>query len=203
MSAAYEPIPSTEAPIGEGVAPVASRHIRGTGVGLIGLATVVISAWGGIVPFVGPIFGYRADGASSWHWDLAHGILAVAPGAIGVVAGVMMMGAAMRVSFGAGRLSLSFAGFVALVCGAWFAIGPLAWATFEPSHYFLSVSPLHQLANEVGYALGPGLLLALFGGEAIGWALRHRQVRFAVPAGPRRRAGRHLAPVASEPGAAS
>ncbi|MDA8295681.1 MAG: hypothetical protein M0004_03655 [Actinomycetota bacterium] len=198
MSAAYETIPPSQATITEPVVPAPSRRIGGTGVGLIGLLTVFVSAWGGIVPFVGPIFGYRADGTAAWHWDLAHGILAVAPGAIGVVIGVLMMATARRVRFGEGRLSLSFAGLVALACGAWFVIGPLAWSTFEPTHYFVAASPLHRLANEVGYALGPGVLLALLGGEAIGWALRHRQVRFVAPAAARHRAGRHLAPVASE-----
>lgn len=203
MSAAYETIPSSRSPITQPVLPAPSRHIRGTGVAMIGLLTVFVSAWGGIVPFVGPTFGYRADGAPAWHWDLAHGILAVAPGAMGVVVGIVMMATAMRVRFGAGRVSLSLAGVLALACGAWFVLGPLVWSTFEPTHYFVAASPLHRLANEAGYALGPGLLLALFGGEAIGWALRHRQVRFVAPAEARHRLGRHLAPVASEADTAS
>ena len=49
-------------------------------------------AWGGIIPYVGPAFGYSADGTGAWHWDLAHTVLALVPGAIGVIVGILILG---------------------------------------------------------------------------------------------------------------
>lgn len=197
MSAAYEPVPPSETgPVVERSVPAAAPRIGGSGIAMLGIATVVISAWGGIVPYVGPIFGYSADGAGSWHWNLAHAVLALVPGAVGVVAGLSMISSASRVRFGLGRISLSMAGMLAFLCGAWFVIGPVAWSAFESGRYFLAAPPLNQLANEIGYSFGPGLVLALFGGEAIGWAVRHKMASFAVLRPRVRRAPRHLATVA-------
>ena len=53
--------------------------------GMAGVIAVLISAWGGIIPYLGPTFGYSADGSSAWQWSLTHSVLALIPGAIGVV----------------------------------------------------------------------------------------------------------------------
>jgi hypothetical protein len=53
----------------------------------IGILTVLISAWGGIIPYVGPAFGYSADGSGSWQWNLTHSVLALVPGAVGCLIG--------------------------------------------------------------------------------------------------------------------
>ncbi len=38
-------------------------HVGRIGIGTVGFLTILISAWGGIIPYVGPAFGYSADGA--------------------------------------------------------------------------------------------------------------------------------------------
>src|SRR5580698_9085374 len=53
----------------------------------IGILTIAISAWGGIVPYVGPAFGFSADGSGSWYWSMTHSVLALIPGALGVLIG--------------------------------------------------------------------------------------------------------------------
>lgn len=194
MSAAYEATPPTGA-VPEAPAPAATSGVGAPTVALFGLLTMVISAWAGIVPYVGPLFGYRADGTGAWVWNLAHALLALVPGAIGVLAGASMLSAAGRVRYGLGRLSMTTAGLLAAACGAWFVIGPTAWRVLESANYFAPARPSALLANQVGYSFGPGVLLALFGGAAIGWALRHRNV---APLGLRARNGgvpRHLAAV--------
>jgi hypothetical protein len=76
------------------------------------------------------------------------------------------------------------AGLVAVLCGAWFVIGPLAWSVIDNVRpYFVVASPLRQLANEVGYAMGPGLILGVCGAFAIGWATRHNRPLSASTAG--------------------
>ncbi len=134
---------------------------------LAGFVALIVSVWGGIVPFVGPTFGFTADGTGSWYWDLSHALLALIPGAAGCLVGITLMGysAARRRTF----VGLGFIGLLAVASGAWFAIGPLAWPVlYGTKAYFLNASPLRELAYVVGYALGPGLILAVVGGIAWG-----------------------------------
>ena len=39
-----------------------------------GFLALLLSAWAGIVPFIGPSFGFSADGTASWTWNLVHGL---------------------------------------------------------------------------------------------------------------------------------
>ena len=149
------------------------RRAFSVGLGMVGLTTVVISAWGAIIPYVGPTFGYSADGSSAWEWNLTHSVLALVPGAIGVLVGLFYF-APVRTSTAGRRLSLGAAGVIAVACGAWFVIGPVAWPVItDMGQYFVAAPPLRNLANQVGYSLGPGLILAACGAYAIGWATRH------------------------------
>jgi hypothetical protein len=142
----------------------------------IGLLTIAISAWGGIVPYVGPAFGFSADGAGSWSWSMTHSVLALIPGALGVLIGFSFLARVPDDGIGRRKASLGFAGLLAVACGAWFVLGPLAWRVIDNvGPYFVTTSPLRQLANQAGYALGPGLILAMCGAFAIGWATRHNR----------------------------
>ena len=177
-------------------------HVGRIGIGAVGVLTVLLAAWGGIVPYIGPVFGYSADGAGSWHWNLTHAVLALVPGAIGVVAGVFMLRETRGVRVGRGRVSLTMTGLVVLLCGAWFVIGPLAWPVIsDHGGYFVVASPLRYLANQVGYALGTGVLLAACGGFAIGWAARHQAKAVPTEAEVEAAAGPEVSPQGSPAGA--
>ena len=63
----------------------APAHVGRFGVATAGLLAVIVSAWGGIVPYVGPVSGFSGDGNNSWHWDLAHSVLALIPAVAGVL----------------------------------------------------------------------------------------------------------------------
>ena len=76
----------------EARAGAAKVHVGRIGLGTVGLVTVLISAWGGIIPYVGPAFGYSADGTGSWHWSLSHSVLGLVPGAPGVLIGLAILG---------------------------------------------------------------------------------------------------------------
>jgi hypothetical protein len=130
-----------------------------------GFLTLLLGAWGGIVPFVGPIFGFSADGSSSWTWNLAHALLFLAPGATAVIAGLLIIakGRSPR------RRSLVFCGLIAAAAGAWFVVGPLAWPVLEGTAYFHSgASALRELAYWIGYSLGTGGLLVALGSFVLG-----------------------------------
>ena len=157
------------------VAGMSSARTRSISLGMVGLLALVISAWGGIIPYLGSAFGFSADGTPSWHWNLSHAVLALIPGAIGLLFGLSLMvrtgpDVALR------RLGLTAGGLLAIAGGAWFVIGPLAWPVLVSNgHYFVGASPLRELEYQVGYALGPGLILAACGAFAIGWAARHNR----------------------------
>jgi hypothetical protein len=169
---------------------VVRRRVRAGqfGVGLAGVVAMLVSAWGGIIPYVGPIFGYSGDGSGSWYWNLAHALLALVPGAVGVVLGLFVIGESRGIALGRGRLSLATAGTLLMITGAWFVIGPLAWPVLSNGgSYFVAGSHLKLLAYELGYSLGTGIILVVCGAFIDGWASRN------LP-----RTG-----VADEPGAAS
>jgi hypothetical protein len=183
------------------VAAVAEPRVRtrSLSLGLVGLIALLASAWGGLVPFLGPTFGFSADGASSWHWNLAHALLGVIPGAIGVLVGLALM-APRRAAVMRNKVGLSWDGLLAIAAGAWFVVGPLAWpALYGHRPFFVSGAPVRELEYWVGYALGPGLILAMAGAFAIGWAARHDRPLTTSAAGA---APVTAAPQATAPGPA-
>jgi hypothetical protein len=152
------------------------------GLGTAGVVAVLAAAWGGIVPFVGPLFGFSADGAGSWHWSLAHALLALVPGAVGVLLGLFVIAESRGVTVGKGRLSLATAGTLLILCGAWFAIGPYAWPVVTTSGtYFTTATHLRFLTFELGYSVGVGLVLVMCGAFVVGWASRHSPRSAMVP----------------------
>ena len=81
-------------------------------------------------------------------------------------------------------MRLTLAGVIAVLCGAWFVIGPYAWPVITSSSgYFVAASPLRELANVVGYSLGTGVILASLGAFAIGWASRHQPLQSVASTG--------------------
>ena len=137
--------------------------------------TILISAWGALIPFVEPIFGFHATGTPSLRWNAAHTLLAVVPGAVGVVMGFVVLWAASQVAVGRIRITLVWAGLITILSGAWFIIGPRAWPVITTHGvYFAPVPPLRGLLYQVGYALGTGVILVVCGGYVMGWASRHQ-----------------------------
>lgn len=148
------------------------------------LLLIVVSAWGGIIPFVGPAFGFSADGSGSWHWSLTHAVMALIPGAVAFVIGLMVLESSRGLVGRRGRLSLAGAGLIVVICGAWFAFGPWAWPVVNNTgEFFRSASPLRYLAYIAGYAVGPGLIVASCGAFFMGWANRHQEVATPAAAG--------------------
>jgi hypothetical protein len=150
------PVPTTSAPV--------AGTYSGKSVGFCGLFVLLLSAWGGLVPFVGPLFGYSANGVAAWHWSLQHGVLYVVPGAAGVVAGLLALADSPRVAMGGGRVVLRLASVLAMAAGAWFVLGPWAWPTVHAAQPVFGPAPvLRFFANVVGYNLGIGILLVGMG----------------------------------------
>jgi hypothetical protein len=168
-------------PPGLAAVPAPVETTPAIGLAVLGTLVVLVGAWAGIVPFVGGLIGLSADGSPAWSWGLTHAVLWLAPGAVAVVLGLGMLAHVPRVRRRAARFGPAWMGFVTAVCGAWLVVGVFAWPTFRTSGaVFVGATPLRQLDYLIGWSLGPGALLVLLGGCAIGLGLRGRATA-AVP----------------------
>ncbi len=146
---------------------------------LLSVATLLVGAWAGIVPYVGPLFGFGQGDVGAWQWTTDRAYLNLIPGAAGVLAGLLLL---LTMAFGWGRGVAGFAGMLAAVAGAWLVLGPSAYGaligstTLEIPHF----GPSWNFVIRVGYHLGPGLLLVAFGASTIGLLPRDTVRRHAV-----------------------
>ncbi len=153
-------------------APVEVRPPWSLGMLIAGIGAVLVGAWAGIIPFVGPKFGYTLGASAAWKLTSDHVYLQLAPGAAGVLAGLVFLG------FVPGRDRASFwrglavvAGLLAAAAGAWLVVGPDAYTVVRhvgANGRTLPTRSLASLVTQVGYYLGPGVLLAVFGGMGLG-----------------------------------
>lgn len=138
----------------------ASKKAAGLGLALIGLLAILDGAWGGIVPYLGPTFGYSSNGLGSFEWTTMHSLLYLVPGAVAVFAGSCLLTL---------RRNSSLFGLLLALCGAWLVVGVIAWPTlYSGLTVFTSAPPDTLFVNILGYNLGPGVILAVLGGMALG-----------------------------------
>jgi hypothetical protein len=145
------------------------RLSRSTGA-VSGTLIALLGIWGGLVPFVGPYFDYSFGVNSTWHYTSDRLWLSILPGALAVLGGLLLIAAARR---GTGVLG----GWLALMAGAWFAVGPAVSLTWESGPGPIGrplFGSVRQTLELVGYFYGLGALIIALSAFAIG--------RFAAPA---------------------
>ena len=139
------------------------RIARSTGT-FSGLVIALLGVWGALIPFVGPYFDYSFGINSTWHYTTDRLWLCILPGALALLAGLMLLTARTRVTG-------AFAGWLAIVAGAWFVIGPAVSLTWESGPGPIG-PPLfgttRQMAELIGYFYGLGALIVAFGAFAVG-----------------------------------
>lgn len=155
----------------------------------LGFLILVLGAWGAIVPFAGPAFGYPMPPGSqvpAWSWTAQHAELHVAAGGAAFIGGLLLMVARSR---GAAVLG----GLTALLGGAWFVLGPIFSPAFSSGGAAAAgpASTFMHIVTPLGYHYGTGLVIALLAGLALGMlprgvrggAMEERTVadRYAVP----------------------
>ncbi|HZD79218.1 MAG TPA: hypothetical protein VE646_04155 [Actinomycetota bacterium] len=147
-----------------------------------GILIVILGVWGGIVPFVGPTFGFGA-GTSAWTWTVPFATLNVAAAVAAVVGGFLLLSG--------GASGARAGGALAVVGGMWFVLGPI----FQPLWHQASVLVVvtggpswMDVAKVIGYHDGTGLLITFLGAYALGVLSWPRRVaaRSAEPVAPRR-----------------
>jgi hypothetical protein len=83
---------------------------------LCGLALVLLGAWGGLAPFVGPYFKFAFTPDKAWAYNSGRLYLSIVPGAAAVLGGLLVLATRSRA---AGILG----GLLAAAGGAWFVAG--------------------------------------------------------------------------------
>jgi hypothetical protein len=139
---------------------------------------VLLGIWGGLVPFIGPYFGFGA-GPGAWTWNRPFATLDVAAAA-GAVAGGLLMLIAMR-----SRLA-RLGGLLAVAGGMWFVLGPVFQPLWHQAGLAVDTTgpTWMQVAKIVGYHDGPGLLITLLAGYALGLMGQLRRTAVATPVAP-------------------
>jgi len=154
--------------------PVRGRRVadRSAGLALVGLATLIAGAWGGIAPYIGPAFGFKFSNLGSFQWTQANALLRLAPGAVAALAGLVLLVGGARL--GGTRAGPWFWGLVTVLCGAWFVIGPAVWELLGNGNPIIQGLPSSTgtFINRIGDQLGEGLLLAFLGANAMGLVSR-------------------------------
>lgn len=141
--------------------------VRPVGVSLAGAGAVLVGIWGGIAGYVGPYFGYRPTSATAWDWNTQNGLLHLAPGALAVLAGLLLLSVGPARG-GGRRAALVLPAVLLAVAGAWFVVGPAAWPVFESGPAFAPVLGAGtSLLDRAGSSLAPGLALVLLAGMAL------------------------------------
>lgn len=128
-----------------------------------GVLLIVLGAWGGLIPFVGPYahFAYKPDVA--WTWSHARLWLDVLPGAITLVAGLVVVLTRLR------PLAL-LAALLAALGGAWFAIGS-ALAPLWPATSSVGTpvgGPVARALEQIGFFSGIGVAIVVTASIAMG-----------------------------------
>lgn len=127
-----------------------------------GLLLVILGAWGALIPFVGPYFDFAYTPNHQWVWTAVRGWLEVLPGVVTVVGGLLLI-------VSTHRASAILGGWLAVLGGAWFVVGP----SFAPVLGIgtpgdpVASTQLKRAWLEVSYFSGLGALIVLVAGAAL------------------------------------
>jgi hypothetical protein len=140
--------------------------------GVTGVLLILLGAWGGLAPFVGPYFHYAYTPDKAWAYTSGRLWLSIVPGAAALAGGLLVLATAHRAvgCFGA---------VLAVLGGVWFVVGiaviPLAVTngSVSPGAPLVrtvgSLSPAtYKLLEQLGFFTGVGVLILLCAALALG-----------------------------------
>lgn len=130
-----------------------------------GLLLVLLGIWGGLIPFVGPLFGYAYTPDTAWHFTMGRLWLEILPAAATVLGGFLLLASADR------RVTL-FGGWLAAVAGAWFAVGPTVSRLFNggvaAAGSPAATASTQAVLEEVGFFIGLGVVVVFLAALGLG-----------------------------------
>jgi len=119
----------------------------------------LLGAWGGIVPYAGPAFGYPLPAGtdqSAWQWTAPHWQLYLVAGL------ATLAGAAVLLASGGRRDRAAGGCLLGLIGGTWFILGPVFAPAFVSGFQFATgASTLMTVVTPLGYNDGTGLLIVI------------------------------------------
>ncbi len=140
--------------------------------GVSGVLLILLGAWGGLAPFVGPYFRFAYTPDKAWAYTSGRLWLSIVPGAAALIGGLLVATASHRAvgCFGA---------LLAAAGGAWFIVGVAVTRVVVVN---VSISPGAPLARPVGslssatwqfleglgFFTGTGILILFLGALALG-----------------------------------
>ena len=130
-----------------------------------GVLLVLLGAWGGLIPFVGPYFGYAYTPDTAWTYTAGRLWLEILPGAAVVLGGLILLAAAVR------PVAL-FGAMLSALAGAWFAVGTILsplWATGATGTAGVPAGgTVARVIEQIGFFTGLGVAIVFLAGIAIG-----------------------------------
>jgi hypothetical protein len=142
-----------------------TRIPRSRGV-LSGVLLILLGAWGGLIPFVGPYFHYAYTPDSSWTFTASRLWLEVLPGVATMLAGLI-------VTATSSRAAAQLASLLAGISGVWFAIGIVigrVWWRSQLSAGTPVGGNLTRALEQIGFFTGLGLVIVLLAALTFGRA---------------------------------
>lgn len=137
-----------------------------------GSLLVLLGAWGALVPFVGPYFGYAFTPDKTWAYTSGRLWLSVLPGAAAFLGGLLITGTDRGAGTGA---------FLAALGGIWFVIGrPVtAFAITSPgnritpgspiaAHVSMFSAPTMRFLESLGFFYGLGVVILFVSALTLG-----------------------------------
>lgn len=135
-----------------------------------GVLLMLLGAWGGLIPFVGPYFGYAYTPDKAWAYTSGRLWLSVVPGAAVFVGGLLALVTALTARVGA---------VLAAAGGAWFVIGQFVTPVAVPSGSISPGAPViggspafgaptMRLLEGIGFYYGLGIVVVFLAGLVLG-----------------------------------
>jgi hypothetical protein len=129
-----------------------------------GVLLILLGAWGGLIPLVGPYFHYAYTPNTTWHFTLARLWLEILPGGAVVLGGLLVTLSASRLIAGAGAI-------LAALGGGWFIVGGEVnrlWPHIGVPGAPAGISVTRVVLEELGFFTGLGAVIVFFAALALG-----------------------------------
>jgi hypothetical protein len=137
-----------------------------------GVLLILLGAWGGLAPFVGPYFHFAYTPDKAWAYTSGRLYLSIVPGAAALIGGLLVTGTANR------AIGI-FGSLLAAVGGAWFIVGGSVTVLvvkngsirpgFPVGGSLGSLSSVNrQFLETMGFFTGVGMLILFLAALALG-----------------------------------
>jgi hypothetical protein len=130
-----------------------------------GFLVLLLGAWGALVPFIGPHFGYAYTPNATWVMTSGRLWLELIPGVVAALGGLIMIASASR------AVGL-WAGWLSAVAGAWFVVGPTIsrfWNGGQPATGTpVGTTTVQRVVEEIGFFSGLGVVILFLAATALG-----------------------------------